>query len=127
MKDLTECTVLIVDDTETNVDILVDALGEEYDISVAMDGESALEIVEDEKPDLILLDIMMPGMDGFEVCERLKKDDRTINIPVMFLSGKTDTADKERAMSMGAVDYITKPINVPEIKEKVLNFFLQKE
>lgn len=126
MENLSECTVLIVDDTETNVDILVDALGEDYDISVAMDGESALEIVDDDIPDLILLDIMMPGIDGFEVCKRLKEDEKTKNVPIMFLSGKTDTADKDRAISMGAVDYITKPINVPEIKEKVLNFFLKK-
>ena len=72
MKDLSECTVLIVDDTETNIDILLDTLGEDYDIAVAMDGESALEAVEEEPPDLILLDIMMPDIDGFEVCKQLK-------------------------------------------------------
>jgi CheY-like chemotaxis protein len=125
MKDLSECIVLVVDDTEANVDILVDALGEVYDIAVAMDGESALEIVAEEPPDLILLDIMMPGMDGFEVCERLKKEDMTRNIPIMFLSGKTDAADKEKAMKMGAVDYITKPIDVPDIQERVRKYLLQ--
>ena len=126
MKDLSECIVLIVDDTEANVDILVDALAEDCDIAVAMDGESALEIVADEKPDLILLDIMMPGMDGFEVCEKLKADDETRDIPVMFLSGKTDTADKERAMAMGAIDFITKPINVPDIQQRVKNYLLHR-
>ncbi len=68
MKELSDCTVLVVDDNETNVDILVDTLGEIYDVAVAMDGLSALEAVEENPPDLILLDIMMPGMDGYEVC-----------------------------------------------------------
>ena len=125
MKGLSECVVLIVDDTEANVDILVDALGDEYEIAVAMDGESALEIVEDEKPDLILLDIMMPGMNGLEVCEKLKAGDETREIPIMFLSGKTDAADKEKAMALGAVDYITKPIDIPIIQQKVKNFLMQ--
>jgi len=126
MKDISECVVLVVDDTEANVDILVDALGDDYDIAVAMDGESALEIVADDKPDLILLDIMMPGMDGYEVCEKLKADDDTRDIPVMFLSGKTDAADKEKAMAMGAVAFITKPIDVPDIQQRVKNFLQQK-
>lgn len=125
MKDLSECVVLIVDDTEANVDILVDALAEDYDIAVAMDGESALEIVEDDKPDLILLDIMMPGMDGYEVCEKLKADDATKGIPIMFLSGKTDAADRQKAMAMGAVDFVTKPIDVPDIQQKVKNYLLE--
>ena len=127
MKNLSECIVLIVDDTEANVDILVDALGDEYDVAVAIDGESALEIVADDKPDLILLDIMMPGMSGFEVCEKLKADDGTRDIPVMFLTGKTDTADKVKAMAMGAVDFITKPINIPDIQKRVKNFLMQKQ
>jgi len=125
MKDLSECIVLVVDDTEANVDILVDALAEDYDIAVAMDGESALEIVADDKPDLILLDIMMPGMDGYEVCEKLKADNETRDIPIMFLSGKTDAADKEKAMAMGAVDFITKPIDVPDIQQRVKNYLVQ--
>jgi len=125
MKDLSECVVLIVDDTEANVDILVDALAEEYDIAVAMDGESALEIVADEKPDLILLDIMMPGMNGFEVCEKLKADRTTRDIPVMFLSGKTEAAEKEKGMAMGAVDFITKPIDVAAIQQKVKHILMQ--
>jgi putative two-component system response regulator len=125
MKDLSECVVLIVDDTEANVDILVDALAEDYDIAVAMDGESALEIVADDKPDLILLDIMMPGLDGFEVCEKLKAGDETRDIAIMFLSGKTDLVDKEKAMAMGAVDFITKPIDVPDIQQRVKNYLLQ--
>ncbi|MBW1850870.1 MAG: response regulator [Deltaproteobacteria bacterium] len=77
MKDIFECTALIVDDTETNIDILVDTFGEKYDIAVAMDGESALETVEEDLPDLILLDIMMPGMNGFDVCKQLKDNPET--------------------------------------------------
>ncbi len=84
MKELSDCTVLVVDDTEANVDILVDALGERYDITVAMDGREAPESVVDAPPDLILLDIMMPEMDGYEVCQRLKGDERFSKIPIIF-------------------------------------------
>lgn len=119
MKDLSECTILIVDDTETNIDILLDTLGEDYDIAVAMDGESALEAVEEEPPDLILLDIMMPGMDGFEVCKRLKDDPKTADIPVVFLSAITEADQKQKGLAMGAVDFLTKPFNPSEIQAKV--------
>ena len=89
MVDDISFNVLVVDDTETNIDILVETLGDTYDVSVAMDGESALEAVTDEVPDLVLLDIMMPGMDGYEVCRRLKADDATRNVPVIFLTAMT--------------------------------------
>ena len=72
MKKLSECTVLVVDDTEANIDLMVETLGDDYDVSVAIDGETALELVESVRPDLILLDIMMPRMDGYEVCQRLR-------------------------------------------------------
>lgn len=107
---MTEKNILVVDDTESNIDILVESLSDDYDVSVAMDGESALEIVAEEPPDLILLDIMMPDMDGYEVCEKLKSDDTTKAIPVIFLSGATDEASKEKGLALGAVDFITKPI-----------------
>ena len=126
MKDLSECVILVVDDTEANIDILVDALGDTYDIAVAMDGESALENVAEELPDLIILDIMMPGMSGFEVCERLKADAATKDIPIMFFSAQTDCADKEKAMAMGAIDFIAKPIDVPVVQERVKKFFQQR-
>jgi len=119
MKDLSECTVLIVDDTETNVDILVDTLGEDYDIAVAMDGESALEIAEEDSPDLILLDIMMPDMDGYEVCKRLKDNPETADIPVIFLSALTGADEKQKGLELGAVDFLTKPFNPSEIQDKV--------
>lgn len=119
MKELTECTVLIVDDTEANVDILVEALGEEYEISVAMDGQSALDNVKDNPPDIILLDIMMPAMSGYEVCERLKADRTTSDIPVIFLTAMTDIDSKTKGFEMGAVDYITKPFEILEVKARV--------
>ena len=78
MKELSDCTVLVVDDNEVNVDILVDALGDIYDVSVAMDGLAALEAVAENPPDLILLDVMMPGMDGYEVCEKLKSNKKPV-------------------------------------------------
>jgi putative two-component system response regulator len=125
MKDLSECTLLIVDDAETNIDILVDVLGEEYDIAVAMDGESALEAVEDDLPDLILLDIMMPDIDGFEVCRRLKGNPETANIPVVFLSALTEAEEKQRGLDLGAVDFITKPFEVSEIQSKVKQYLTE--
>ena len=119
MKDLSECTILIVDDTETNIDILLDTLGEEYEIAVAMDGESALEAVGEEPPDLILLDIMMPGINGFEVCKQLKGNPETANIPVVLLSALTEAEEKRKGLDLGAVDFITKPFDSSEIQTKV--------
>jgi CheY-like chemotaxis protein len=124
MKDISECTILIVDDTETNIDILVDTLGEEYDIAVAMDGESALEAVEEDLPDLILLDIMMPGMNGFDVCKQLKANSETANIPIIFLSALIEAEDKRKGMALGAIDFITKPFEVPDIQTKVRQYLL---
>jgi len=119
MKKLSECTVLIVDDTEANIDILVGALENDYELAVAIDGPSALEAVAAALPDLILLDIMMPGMDGFSVCEHLKQDNRTAHVPIIFLTAMTDIDSKTRAFSAGAVDYITKPFEIPEVKARV--------
>ncbi len=119
MKDLSECTILIIDDTEDNIDILVEALGENYELSVAMDGPSALESLEYELPDIILLDIIMPGMDGYEVCQILKKDRRTAEIPIIFLTAMDDIESKTRGFEAGAVDYITKPFEILEVKARV--------
>ena len=119
MKELSDCTVLVVDDTEANVDILVDALGESYDVSVAMDGREALETVAEEAPDLILLDIMMPEMDGYEVCQRLKADERYAKIPIIFLTALTEIENKTKGFQMGAVDYITKPFEIAEVHARV--------
>ncbi|MBW2204484.1 MAG: response regulator, partial [Deltaproteobacteria bacterium] len=119
MKELSDCTILVVDDTEANVDILVDALGESYDVSVAMDGREAVETVEEEAPDLILLDIMMPEMDGYEVCQRLKADERYASIPIIFLTALTEIENKTKGFQMGAVDYITKPFEITEVQARV--------
>ena len=119
MSDLSQCKVLAVDDADANIDILMDAIGDDYDVSVAMDGENALEVAESEPPDLILLDIMMPDMDGYEVCSKLKENPKTKDIPVIFLTAMDEVQNKRKGYEMGAVDYITKPFEVLEIKARV--------
>lgn len=119
MKEPYQCTILAVDDTKVNLDILVGALGERYDLSVAMNGPSALALATDDPPDLILLDIMMPGMDGFEVLSRLKGNPVTAEIPVIFLTALSDVADKARGFKMGAVDYIVKPFQIEEVHARI--------
>ncbi len=119
MLELSKCTVLVVDDIEANIDVLVEALDSDYEVSVAMDGESALEAVDSEPPDIILLDIMMPEMDGYEVCSRLKSDSKTRNIPIIFLTAMSEIQNKTRGFELGAVDYITKPFEILEVKARV--------
>jgi signal transduction histidine kinase len=121
MKDLSACTVLIVDDTELNVDLLVDCLGDQYELIVAMDGPSALDAVAESAPDLILLDIMMPGMDGYEVCRHLKSREETREIPVIFITAMGEVKNEMQGLALGAVDYITKPINPPIVRARVRN------
>ncbi len=119
--DSSDFVVMIVDDTETNIDVLVDTLGDHYDIRVAMDGETALEDIQGEKPDLILLDIMMPGMDGYEVCEILKSNPETCNIPIIFLTAMSEVQDEARGLALGAVDYVAKPFSPDLVKARVKN------
>jgi len=121
MTDSSNFNVMVVDDTKTNIDILVETLGDVYDISVAMDGESALEDITENPPDLILLDIMMPGMDGYQVCEILKADEQARNIPVIFLTALSEEQDEARGLQLGAVDYITKPFSPELVKARVRN------
>ncbi len=105
-------TILIVDDTPENLTVLNALLSETCRIKVATNGPKAIEIaLSDERPDLILLDIMMPGMDGYEVCRRVKADKEGAKIPIMFLTAKTATEDEVLGFNLGAVDYVTKPIN----------------
>jgi putative two-component system response regulator len=120
---MSDKTILAVDDAESNIDILVDALGSEYEVVVALDGESALEIVAEDKPDLILLDIMMPGIDGFEVLKRLKASPDTADIPVVILSAKTGAGDRDRAMQCGAIGFIQKPFQVESLFELINRVF----
>ena len=112
-------TILIVDDTDINIDILLELLGERYDILVALDGKTALDIANKEQIDLILLDIMMPEMDGYEVCERLKSSKDTQNIPVLFITAKTDEDSIERAYDIGGSDYIAKPFKPRELLARI--------
>lgn len=114
-------SVLIVDDTEANVDILVETLADTYDLMVAMDGETALEITRESLPDLILLDIMMPGMSGYDVCEQLKAEPATANIPIIFITAMSAAEDEEKGLKLGAVDYITKPFNPALVSIRVRN------
>lgn len=127
MQNLQTCKVLIVDDTVENIDILVETLGEKMEVIVAVSGESALEAVIDEKPDLILLDIEMPEMDGFQVLSHLKSDPATTHIPVVFLSARSESADMNQGLAMGAVDYITKPFAISMVLEKVIRILGNKK
>src|SRR5712691_919255 len=113
--------VLIVDDTPTNIGILSGVLKQDaYRMKVATNGEKALVLASaSEKPDLILLDVMMPGMDGYEVCRRLKANPLTRDIPVIFLTAKTDALDEENGFEVGAVDYIHKPFSAPLVLARV--------
>jgi len=111
-------TILIVDDTVSNLDILADILAE-YDVVDATNGQDALDILEEEKIDLILLDIMMPEMDGFEVCEKIKENPKTQDIPIIFITAKTDESSIEKAYDIGGSDYVTKPFLPKELKARV--------
>ena len=120
--------VLIVDDTPTNVSVVSGVLKDSYRTKVATNGEKALAIATAaEKPDLILLDVMMPGMDGYEVCRRLKANPATHEIPVIFLTAKTDEGDEEKGFEVGAVDYIHKPFSSPIVLARVKTQLALKE
>ena len=113
--------ILVVDDERINIDILVDTLNPEYEIFVAKNGYQALQRVAGHLPDLILLDIMMPDMDGFEVCRRLKSDETTRDIPVIFITALGDETDESIGLEAGAIDYLVKPINPAILKARVKN------
>lgn len=115
-------TILIVDDEPINIKALQLVLGEEHNLVFATTGEMALQMaVEEPQPDLILMDIVMPGLDGFEVCRLLKNDDRTRNIPVVFLTARWETSEEAKGLELGAVDYIRKPFSPPIIKARIRN------
>jgi phosphoserine phosphatase RsbU/P len=126
MKELSESRILIVDDVPANVDVLVQALRGEYQLSVAIDGTSALRTAEKLLPDLVLLDIMMPGIDGYEVCRRLRASAPTREIPVMFLSSLEDVQDKTKGFEAGGNDYLVKPFEVLEVKARVKSLLRAK-
>jgi len=111
--------ILVVDDTKVNIDILVDTLKDVYTLSVATNGQRALDQALHRPPDLVLLDIMMPGMDGYEVCRRLKQHEATRNVPVIFITALTESQSLVKGFNCGAVDYITKPIDPAEVRARV--------
>ncbi len=112
-------TLLLVDDTPENIDILKGILGREYKLKVALNGERALKIALENPPNLILLDIMMPGMDGYEVCRQLKANKETRNVPVIFVTAKSQETDETLGFDVGGVDYITKPVSPLLVKARV--------
>jgi CheY-like chemotaxis protein len=121
-------TILVVDDAPANIRVVNEILHETYRVKVATNGEKALELASAEPgPDLILLDIVMPGMDGYEVCARLKADPKTRDIPVLFLTGQTEVADETRGFETGAVDYIHKPFSPAVVAARVQTHLALRE
>ena len=112
--------ILIVDDVPANIKIVGEAIRSDYNIAIATNGEKALDIVFGENPpDLILLDIIMPDIDGYEVCERIKKNEATENIPIIFITSKSEVDDEARGFEAGVVDYIIKPFSLPVVRARV--------
>jgi putative two-component system response regulator len=130
-----QAKILTVDDTPANLTLVANVLKADYRVHLANNGAKALELASTQQPDLILLDVMMPEMDGFEVCRRLKADPVTSHIPVIFLTAKSQLEDEELGFSLGAVDFIHKPISPPivsarvrtHIKIKLMQDYLQRE
>lgn len=113
-------TILVIDDTPTNLEVLYGALSSAgYEILVEMDGESGIEQAQNNPPDLILLDVMMPGIDGFETCHHLKANPATCDIPIIFMTALSETENKIKGLNAGAVDYITKPFQHEEVLARV--------
>lgn len=121
-------TILVVDDTPANLDLMSGLLQDRYRVKVAISGEKALQIARSASPpDLILLDIMMPGLSGYEVCEQLKRDPATRSIPIIFLTAMSATENETRGLELGAVDFITKPVNPPIVLARVATHLQLKD
>jgi len=119
--DVATGMVLIVDDDPTTIEVLADALAGEYEVIFATSGAQALRLLDANLPDLVLLDVMMPGIDGYEVCRRLKQSPRTAAIPVIFLTGMDQEEDEAKGLSLGAIDYVTKPLRPAIMRTRVRN------
>lgn len=120
MNKFENANILVVDDNHQNLKVVAELLEtENFEVTVASSGQQALEHLKNEKPDLILLDVMMPEMDGFEVCERIKQNLETKHIPVIFLTAKIETDDLVKGFDVGAVDYINKPFVQKELLARV--------
>jgi PleD family two-component response regulator len=119
-QELLNATILVVDDNPENLSVLFSVLtATGFKVLAKKDGESALNLIARKKPDLILLDIIMPGLDGFKVCRQLKQQESTRDIPVIFMSGLADTVDKIKGFELGGVDYIIKPFQCEEVLARV--------
>ena len=119
--------ILAVDDTPENLDVVKGILASEYSVTAAINGAIALKIAEKHRPDLILLDVMMPGMDGYEVCQKLKENPKTRDIPVIFVTAMDQTSDETRGFSLGAADYIFKPVVPPILLARVKTHLALKQ
>ena len=119
MTNNKKATILIVDDMQENLMLLSDILKDKYQIKIAKSGQKALDIVKNGKVDLILLDVVMPKLDGYEVCKILQEDENTKEIPIIFVTGNTNPKDEKKGFELGAVDYITKPFNSTTVKARV--------
>ena len=126
MKKLSDCRVLLVDDAKANLDILVEGLKSDHKLSLALNGEMALQAAARTPPDLVLLDIVMPGLDGYEVCRRLRQMPETAEVPIMFLSSLEEVQNKTRGFEAGANDYLTKPFEMLEVKARVRSLLKAK-
>src|SRR3974390_1578002 len=126
MKSLSDCRVLLVDDAKANLDILVEGLKTDHKLSLALTGEMALQAAARTPPDLVLLDAVMPGMDGYEVCRALRQMPETAEVPVMFLSSLEEIQSKTRGFEAGANDYLTKPFEMLEVKARVRSLLKAK-
>jgi diguanylate cyclase (GGDEF)-like protein len=111
--------ILVVDDQPSNIQTLYQVLKGDYDVAMATDGSQAIELCQRRPPDLVLLDVVMPGIDGFEVCRRLKVDPATRDVPVIFVTARDSTEDETQGLEVGAVDFITKPVNPPVVRARV--------
>jgi diguanylate cyclase (GGDEF)-like protein len=113
--------ILIADDSQPVVDMLCAVLGEDHEVMVAPSGQAAIEMAIDRQPDLILLDVVMPGIDGFEVCRRLRAEERTQRIPIVFITGLNALEDERRGLELGAIDFIAKPLQAAIVRLRVRN------
>ena len=119
MSNIEKSTLLIVDDTPENIDVLRGILGADYTVKIANSGQLAMKIVAAQPPDLILLDVMMPGMDGYEVCRQIKANEATRHIPVIFVTALGEAEDETLGFELGAADYIVKPVSPPIVRARV--------
>lgn len=118
-------TVLVVEDQKENIDILVETLSPDYELLIATSGEKAMDMLDYESADLVLLDVILPSKDGYQVCRDIKDSDRYGDLPIIFLSGRDGLEDKKKGFEAGAIDYITKPFNVEEVKARVNTHLVQ--